>query len=126
MPQFDVTAIFGGVGGLELGLNKAGHRTSLFCECDPDAVTVLRQRFPKVPVVLDIRRTDEVAEQISSKSHLLTAGFPCTDLSQAGTTLGFAGGRSSLIRETIELRVVVSSRTSHASIGRKMTATITA
>jgi DNA (cytosine-5)-methyltransferase 1 len=99
----DVTAIFGGVGGLERGLHRAGHATSLFCECDPDAASVIVRRFPNVPVVLDIRRTEEVASAISSKSDLLTAGFPCTDLSQAGTTRGFAGGRSSLIRETIEL-----------------------
>ncbi len=56
-----------------------------------------------VPVILDIRHTDHILERISPKSDLLTAGFPCTDLSGAGTTLGFAGGRSSLIRETIEL-----------------------
>ncbi|SEE27513.1 DNA (cytosine-5)-methyltransferase 1 [Rhizobiales bacterium GAS191] len=99
----DVTAIFGGIGGLELGLSKAGHKTSLFCEYDADAVTVLKRRFPEVPVVRDIRRTDEVGEAVSHKSNLLTAGFPCTDLSQAGTTQGFAGGRSSLIRETIDL-----------------------
>ncbi|MBR0689895.1 DNA (cytosine-5-)-methyltransferase [Bradyrhizobium manausense] len=103
MPQFDITAIFGGIGGLELGLHKAGHRTSLFCECDPEAVTVLRQQFPSIPVALDVRRTDELIERIARKSNLLTAGFPCTDLSQAGATRGFLGGRSSLIRETIEL-----------------------
>jgi DNA (cytosine-5)-methyltransferase 1 len=56
-----------------------------------------------VPVALDVRRTDELLERISRKSNLLTAGFPCTGLSQAGTTRGFAGGRSSLIRETIDL-----------------------
>ena len=101
--EFNITAIFGGIGGLELGLHKAGHTTSLFCERDPDAVSVLASRFPSVPIALDIRHTAEVIERISPKSDLLTAGFPCTDLSQAGTTLGFAGGRSSLIRETIEL-----------------------
>jgi DNA (cytosine-5)-methyltransferase 1 len=34
---------------------------------------------------------------------LLTAGFPCTDLSQAGTTRGYAGGRSSLIRDALSI-----------------------
>jgi DNA (cytosine-5)-methyltransferase 1 len=34
---------------------------------------------------------------------LLTAGFPCTDLSQAGRTAGFAGERSSLIRDVLNL-----------------------
>ncbi len=100
---YDVTAIFGGIGGIELGLKKYGHRTSLFCECDPDAQSVLTERFPDVPLSTDIRKTADVVAQISRTSNLLTAGFPCTDLSQAGRTEGFAGGRSSLVRDTIEL-----------------------
>jgi DNA (cytosine-5)-methyltransferase 1 len=101
--SYDVTAIFGGIGGLELGLHGHGHRTSLFCECDPEAVSVLKRRFPGIPIITDIRRTEEVLAAVSPRSDLLTAGFPCTDLSQAGLTQGFAGGRSSLIRETIAL-----------------------
>jgi DNA (cytosine-5)-methyltransferase 1 len=50
-----------------------------------------------------IRRTADLAAMISSKSNLLTAGFPCTDLSQAGLTAGFAGRRSSLIRDVVKL-----------------------
>jgi DNA (cytosine-5)-methyltransferase 1 len=99
----EVTAIFGGIGGLELGLHRHGHRTSLFCECDPEATAVLHQRFPETPITPDIRDTKEVLANVSPTSDLLTAGFPCTDLSQAGRTTGFAGGRSSLIRETLEL-----------------------
>ncbi len=104
MPNsLDITAIFGGIGGLELGLHRSGHVTSLFCECDPEATAVLKRRFPGVPVAPDIKRTEEILDKISPRSDLLTAGFPCTDLSQAGRTRGFAGGRSSLIRETIAL-----------------------
>lgn len=101
--SLNVTAIFGGIGGLELGLHRSGHRTSLFCECDPDATAVLAARFPRVSITPDIRRTAQVIERLDRSSDLLTAGFPCTDLSQAGRTRGFDGGRSSLIRETIEL-----------------------
>jgi hypothetical protein len=118
--KMNVTAVFGGIGGIELGLHKAGHATSLFCESDPEAVSVLAARFPKVPIKLDIRRTGELVEAISPGSNLLTAGFPCTDLSQAGATRGFAGGRSSLIRETIE---VLRKRTSIAgSLGLRLPA----
>jgi DNA (cytosine-5)-methyltransferase 1 len=99
----EMSAIFGGIGGLELGLHEAGHRTTLFCENDAEASAVLARRFPSTPISQDIRKTDEVIAMISKTSDLLTAGFPCTDLSQAGLTLGFAGGRSSLIRETLEL-----------------------
>lgn len=101
--SLEVTAIFGGIGGFELGLHRSQHKTSLFCECDPEATAVLRQHFPGVPITSDIKKTEEVLDSISPSSNLLTAGFPCTDLSQAGRTKGFAGGRSSLIRETIEL-----------------------
>lgn len=99
----EVTAIFGGIGGLELGLHRHGHRTSLFCECDPEAAAVLGYRFPGVLITPDIRDAEEVLANVSPTSDFLTAGFPCTDLSQAGRTSGFSGGRSSLIRETLGL-----------------------
>lgn len=101
--SLEVTAIFGGIGGLELGLHRSGHRTTLFCECDREATAVLRRHFKGVPIVCDINRIEEVHGCVSPSSNLLTAGFPCTDLSQAGRTQGFAGGRSSLIRKTIAL-----------------------
>jgi DNA (cytosine-5)-methyltransferase 1 len=99
----NVTALFGGIGGLELGLARAGHKASLFCECDPEAISVLQHRFPDLAVSLDVRKVEELAFATSPESDLLTAGFPCTDFSQAGTTKGFEGGRSSLIKDTIEL-----------------------
>lgn len=98
-----VTSLFSGIGGFELGLHAAGHRTSLFCEIDPEATSVLRRRFPGVKVVSDVRDTDALVESIRSSSQLLTAGFPCTDLSQAGRTLGFHGSQSSLIRDVFRL-----------------------
>ena len=101
--SFDVTAIFGGVGGLELGLARSGHHASSFCEIDPEAATILRARFPDAALTRDVRRTEEVAAAIPGGSQLLTAGFPCTDLSQAGRVRGFAGGSSSLVRDAIRL-----------------------
>lgn len=100
---FDVTALFGGIGGLELGLSRAGHHASSFCEIDPEAATILEAKFPDAVLVRDIRRTDEVLAAIGAKSDLLTGGFPCTDLSQAGRVQGFAGGRSSLVRDALRL-----------------------
>ena len=101
--KHDVTALFAGVGGLEVGLQRSGHKTSAMCECDPEAVSVLKKRFPGIPIVQDVRRTDALVEKISKSSDLLTAGFPCTDFSPAGKTEGFEGGRSSLILDTLRL-----------------------
>lgn len=101
--KFEVTALFAGVGGLELGLEQAGHRATSMCEIDAEAATVLAKRFPRTSLVRDVCRTDEVIEAVSKRSDLLTAGFPCTDLSQVGATQGFAGGRSSLIRDALRI-----------------------
>lgn len=109
MPQarsartFEVTGLFGGIGGLELGLARAGHRSTAFCEIDPEAATILAARYPDAALTRDIRRTDEVIAAMGVGSQLVAAGFPCTDLSQAGRAQGFAGGRSSLVRDVLRL-----------------------
>jgi DNA (cytosine-5)-methyltransferase 1 len=99
----ETTALFAGIAGFEIGLQKAGHRVSLFCENDPDATLVLEHRFPDVPIVNDVKSRAELLSRISSGSNLVTAGFPCTDLSQAGSTKGFDGPSSRLVREVLEL-----------------------
>lgn len=97
------TALFAGIGGLELGLGSAGHEVSLFCERDPEAIAVLKTRFPDVEIVRDVKSQAELSRKISDHSNLVTAGFPCTDLSQAGETKGFNGKNSSLVREVLAL-----------------------
>jgi DNA (cytosine-5)-methyltransferase 1 len=101
--QHNITALFAGIGGMELGLHRQGHTTSLFCESDPEATAVLNNRFADIPINLDVRDTERLAGQIDSNSDLLTAGFPCTDLSQVGRTQGFDGRQSSLVRKVFDL-----------------------
>src|SRR5262249_35693508 len=101
--KLNITALFGGIGGIELGFHRHGRRTTFFCESDPEAATVLAHRFPGVPINFDVRRTEELVSEIDSGSDMLTAGFPCTDLSQAGRTQGFGGTKSNLIRKVFDL-----------------------
>ncbi|TIN20135.1 MAG: DNA (cytosine-5-)-methyltransferase [Mesorhizobium sp.] len=101
--QLNVTALFGGIGGMEEGLHHSGHATTLFCENDADATAVLAKRFPNVPINFDVRKTAALAADIHPASDLLTAGFPCTDLSQAGRTQGFDGPHSNLVRKVFDL-----------------------
>src|SRR5262245_27817770 len=72
-----VAGLFAGIGGLELGLHRAGHQAVFLCESDPGAVAVLRRRFPTVPMSdpgsLDVR----LLESPPNDATLLTAGFPC-------------------------------------------------
>jgi DNA (cytosine-5)-methyltransferase 1 len=91
--------LFAGVGGLELGLQKAGHRTSLLCEIEPSASAVLAKRFADVPIHDDIC----TLKSLPKDTDLLVGGFPCQDLSQAGKTRGIEGSRSGLVGEVFRL-----------------------
>ena len=89
-----VAGLFAGIGGIELGLDAAGHETLFLCELDQGAQRVLRAAYPHVPMEPDVRFLDpKVIPQVD----LLTAGFPCTDLSQAGRTAGIDGEQSGLV-----------------------------
>lgn len=97
--QHVVMGLFAGIGGIELGLHRHGHITALFCENEPTAGAVLNARFPGVPLHADVRTLTSLPPRTS----LVTAGFPCQDLSQAGMTKGIAGTRSSLVGEVFRL-----------------------
>ena len=48
-------SLFSGVGGFEIGMERAGIETVLQCEIDPVALSVLRRHWPNVPKVEDVR-----------------------------------------------------------------------
>jgi DNA (cytosine-5)-methyltransferase 1 len=95
---FTATGLFAGIGGLELGFHYAGARTELLCEVWEPARAVLRERFPRVPIFGDIRELEELPD-----TDVVTAGFPCTDLSQAGRTAGIYGHQSGLVKHLFRL-----------------------
>jgi DNA (cytosine-5)-methyltransferase 1 len=99
LPALSTAGLFAGIGGIELGLSRAGHETQLLCDCDAGASAVLEERFPGVRRHADIRTLKQLPRGIE----LLTAGFPCQDLSQAGRTAGIAGSRSGLVHEVFRL-----------------------
>ena len=90
--------LFAGIGGIELGLERAGWTCTLLCEVDPDAQSVLRRRFPDTELVPDVFDLDSLPP-----TDLVTAGFPCQDLSQAGQTAGINGDRSSVVSQLFRL-----------------------
>ncbi|MDP9380887.1 MAG: DNA (cytosine-5-)-methyltransferase [Chloroflexota bacterium] len=95
---FSVAGLFAGIGGIERGLAAAGAHTELLCENWEPAQAVLRARFPDVPLVGDVREL-----QALPAVDVVTAGFPCTDLSQAGRTSGIRGEASGLVAEVFRL-----------------------
>jgi DNA (cytosine-5)-methyltransferase 1 len=82
-----------------LGLSRAGHESALLCEIEDGACAVLEKRFPGIPLHRDVRTLGSIPRGVD----LLTAGFPCQDLSQAGMTRGIGGERSGLITEVFAL-----------------------
>lgn len=88
-----VVGLFAGIGGIEVGLHRAGFESALLCDVWPAAQAVLRDRFPCVPVVGDVRKIDSLPD-----ATIVAAGFPCQDLSQAGRTAGIKGHNSGLLR----------------------------
>lgn len=91
--------LFAGIGGFERGLAKAGHQISYLCEIDPGARAVLRKHFDGVEVKRDIR----LIKKLPSQTELVVAGFPCQDLSPAGTARGMSGTKSSIVSRVFRL-----------------------
>jgi DNA (cytosine-5)-methyltransferase 1 len=100
-----VLDLFSGIGGLALGLERAGLRTVAFCERDAYAAAVLRERFPGVPVYDDVctLTADRLAADGVPRPDVIAGGFPCQDISFAGFGAGLAGERSGLWREFARL-----------------------
>ncbi len=84
--------LFSGIGGFSLGLERTGKfRTEAFCEINPYCRKILHKHWPEVPVYEDIT-TARFEESVD----LVTAGFPCQDISFAGKGAGLSAPRSGL------------------------------
>jgi len=73
-----VAALFAGIGGLELGLARSSFQTVFACEIDETARKLFRLHFPRTRLCSDIRTLRSIP-----RTTVVTAGFPCQDLSQA-------------------------------------------
>jgi DNA (cytosine-5)-methyltransferase 1 len=119
-------SFFSGVGGLDMGLERAGWTTVSFSEIDPYASAVLARHWPGVPnlgSIVDVVRVaagqpgrasdrGRVAAGHRTGSRrdawhtatLWTGGFPCQDLSVAGKRRGMgADTRSGLAYAFLDL-----------------------
>ncbi|MFE9392955.1 DNA cytosine methyltransferase [Streptomyces sp. NPDC006784] len=94
-----VAGLFAGVGGLELGLKRAGLETSMLCEVWAPAQAVLTKQFPGIPLEPDVQHLKALPGDVD----VVTAGFPCQDLSQAGRTAGIGGEQSGLVSHVFRL-----------------------
>ena len=91
-PTVKFASLFSGIGGFDLGLERAGMTCSWQCEIDKDARKVLASHWPTIPCYEDVRNVGKGREPVD----LICGGFPCQDLSVAGKRAGLAGSRSGL------------------------------
>jgi DNA (cytosine-5)-methyltransferase 1 len=87
-------SLFAGIGGFDLGLERAGMTCKWQVEIDDYANRVLAKHWPDVPRHGDVR-TFPTADRDWSVD-LICGGFPCQDISLAGKGAGLAGERSGL------------------------------
>lgn len=123
MKPLTVGSLFAGIGGFDLGFERAGFEIRWQIEIDPWARAVLAKHWPHVYRHDDIRTAG--AHNLEAVD-VLCGGFPCQDISLAGKGAGIAEGTRSglwaeyarLIRELRPRYVVVENVAALLARGR--------
>lgn len=93
-----VGSVFTGIGGFDLGFQRAGFEMAWMCEREPFCRTVLAERFAGVPCFDDVTTLTQ-----APAVDVLVGGFPCQDVSVAGQRRGLVGERTGLFWEFMRL-----------------------
>ena len=93
-------SLFAGIGGFDLGFERAGMVCKWQVEIDDYANRVLAKHWPNVHRERDIRET---GPHNLERVDVICGGFPCQDISYAGFGAGLEGARSGLFFESIRL-----------------------
>lgn len=89
-----IGSLFSGIGGLELGLEVAGVGKTIWqVEQDDFCRNVLAKHWPEAERFDDIKT---VGANNLKYADIICGGFPCQDISLAGSGAGLAGERSGL------------------------------
>ena len=93
-----LASLFDGLGGWQLAAVRNGITPVWSSEVDPNCRLISHRHFPNTIQLGDIR-------YITNPPYvdIITAGFPCQDLSICGKRAGLAGERSSLFYDSIRI-----------------------
>lgn len=81
--------LFSGIGGMSLGLERTdGFQTIAFCEIDPYCRRVLAKHWPEVECFEDVRNLTAESLTHLGRIDVISGGFPCQPISQAGKKRG--------------------------------------
>jgi DNA (cytosine-5)-methyltransferase 1 len=106
MPILELCA---GYGGLGLAVEElTGDKVAYVAEVDEAASKILAYRFPNVPNIGDITKFDW--SELEGLVDIVTAGFPCQDISNAGKRKGIEGERSGIWKNVVEAVGVLRPR----------------
>lgn len=100
--KYRVASLFSGIGGFDLGFEKAGFEVSFQCELQEYCLDILEKNWPKVERhrnIKELRATD------IPRSDVWVGGFPCQDVSLArmGQREGLKGQKSGLFYDFARL-----------------------
>lgn len=96
-----IGSLFAGIGGLELGLERALSATTIWqVEIDPTCRRVLARHWPHAQQYGDIHHVD--GKQLAPVD-VICGGFPCQDISIAGRGKGLDGERSGLVWQMLRV-----------------------
>lgn len=85
MPSLTVGSLFSGIGGIDLGLERAGHRVLWHSEIDNYACRVLKKHWPEIPNLGDVTTINWSEVPYVD---IIAGGYPCQPFSSAGKRQG--------------------------------------
>lgn len=108
MSRLEAASFFSGIGGFDLGFERAGLKVVWQCEINEFCRDILQQHWPKVPCVKDIKEIANEKEAGSSipDASVWVGGFPCQDVSLArgnNARKGLRGKQSGLFFDFAKL-----------------------
>lgn len=115
-----VGSLFSGIGGLDLGLERAGMKVIWNCEIDPYASRVLKKHWPDI---LNIGNVKDVNWNDIPRPDVLCGGYPCQPFSTAGNRKGSTDERHlwPWVREAISVLrpryAILENVRGHVSLG---------
>jgi len=103
-----VASFFSGIGGFDLGFERAGMQVVWQCEISQFCRDILQQHWPEIPCATDIKEIANETEPGESipNADVWTGGFPCQDVSLArgnNARKGLRGKQSGLFFDFAKL-----------------------
>ncbi len=107
--RYRVASLFSGIGGLDLGFERAGFDVIFQCEINEFCLSILDKHWPGVPKKENIKELSHDAVPVSD---VWVGGFPCQDVSLArmGQREGLRGRQSGLFHDFARLAGAASPR----------------